>query len=239
MHPKYYGQTDSLRTFVLYGEEKRYISQVTLHRVDYRLPFEREVTEVLLNGYFESSEVSWNTIKTQAKISWDSSSRALREIIERTINTPGGANAYKVKFKIPQVERQRVLQPILERLASLKYADDFKLLALSKILKGYARQNVKVVVFSERVTTAVYLQQGLKFLASDLRTYCTVEQTKLGTYAQKLESKIFTAIKKFAPIANNIEGLERESTIYDVFPGASFPLVASGRRNETVCRRRA
>lgn len=213
---KYYGQTDRLGTFVLYGEEKRYIPQVTLHRVDYHLPFEREVTEAILNGYFESSEVSWNTIETQAKISWDSSSRALREIIERIINTPGGTNAYKVKFKIPQVERQRVLQPILERLESLKYTEDLKLLALSRIIADYAKQGVKVVVFSERLATAVYLQQGLKFLVSDLRTFCTVERTKQGAYAQKIESKIFTAINKFAPIANNIEGLEREST-YDVF----------------------
>jgi hypothetical protein len=216
---KHYGQTDSLGTFVLYGEEKRYIPQVILHRVDYRLPFEREVTEAIFNGYFESSEVGWNTVETQAKIAWDSSPWALREVIEKTINTPdrtlGGANAYRVKFKIPQAERQRVLQPILNRLRSLKFTDDFKLLALSTIIETCIKQGSKIIVFSERLPTAVYLQKGLKTLVPGLRTFSTVERTKQGTYEQKSENKIFSAIRKFAPIANNIDNSEREST-YDV-----------------------
>lgn len=201
---------------MLYGEEKRYIPRVILHRVDYRLPFECEVTEAILNGYFESSEIGWNTIETQAKISWNSSPLALREVIEKTINTPSGVNAYKVKFKIPRTERQRVLQPILSQLESLKFADDWKLISLSTIIQSYARQGIKVLVFTERLPTAVYLRRGLKNLVPSLRIFCTVEETSDGKFKQKADSKIFNAIRKFAPIANNADNSEDEPT-YDVF----------------------
>lgn len=224
---KYYGQTDSQGIYIDFGEQKKYIPQVILHSIYVPLPNERELTPVIVNGYFDlniSHPISKKNIETQVKISWGSSPEALISQLERVVDTPGGLKEFDFAkketstFKFSKTERQQVLNPIIKELRELAFQHDLKLQTLVRILSELHAKKEKVIVFCERLSTAFYLEQGLAQLMPELRVFSTIVKgqfQKIDNYETKKTKDIEEAIAKFAPHANNAVGNHKET--YDVF----------------------
>ena len=224
---KYYGQTDTFGVYIDFNGEKKYIPHVVLHSVYVPLPFENELTSAISSGYLNlESSIYKKNIETLVKTAWGSSPLALRSILERVVDTPGGLKEFNFarnqtsEFRFSRLERQQVLNPVIEKLKKLTFAQDLKLQTLIRILKTDC-QNEKVIVFCERHQTAFYLEQALNQLLPSLRVFSTIEKlpTSKTRIDEEYESKntrdIELAIAKFAPVANNAVGKYKET--YDVF----------------------
>lgn len=224
---KYYGQTDSQGIYIDFGGQKKYIPQVILHSIYVPLPNERELTSIILDGYFDLNTphpIYRKNIETQVKISWGSSPEALLSLLERVVDTPEGLKEFDFAkkgtstFKFSRTERQQVLNPIIKELRELAFEHDLKLQTLVRILEELHAKKEKVIVFCERLPTAVYLEQGLAQLMPELRVFSTivrVQSQKIDNYETKKTKDIEEAIEKFAPHANNTVGNYKET--YDVF----------------------
>ncbi|MBD2732243.1 DEAD/DEAH box helicase family protein [Nostoc sp. FACHB-892] len=226
---KYYGQTDSQGIYIDFGGQKKYIPQVILHSIYVPLPNERELTSIIVDGYFDLNTphpIYRKNIETQVKISWGSSPEALLSLLERVVDTPGGLKEFDFAkkgtstFKFSKTERQQVLNPIIKKLKELTFEHDLKLQTLVRILKELhaKKEKEKVIVFCERLPTAVYLEQGLAKLMPELRVFSTIvsgQSQKIDNYEPKKTKDIEEAIAKFAPHANNAIGNYKET--YDVF----------------------
>jgi hypothetical protein len=226
---KYYGQTDSQGIYIDFGGQKKYIPQVILHSIYVPLPNERELTSIIVDGYFDLNTphpIYRKNIETQVKISWGSSPEALLSLLERVVDTPEGLKEFDFAkkgtstFKFSITERQQVLNPIIKELRELAFEHDLKLQTLVRILEELhaKKEKEKVIVFCERLPTAVYLEQGLAQLMPELRVFSTivrVQSQKIDNYETKKIKDIEEAIEKFAPHANNTVGNYKET--YDVF----------------------
>jgi len=220
---KYYGQTDSEGIYIDFGGQKKYIPEIILHSIYVPLPNERELTPVIMDGYFNldsNHPISRKNIETLVKINWSSSPEALLILLERVVDTPGGSKEFdfvkkgKLSFKFSKTQRQQVLNPIIKKLKELTYEHDLKLQTLVRILKEFYTQEEKVIVFCERLPTAVYLEEGLKRLMPEILVFSTILK-KNDTYDTKKTKDIEQAIAKFAPYANNALGNFKET--YNVF----------------------
>lgn len=217
---KYYRQSDDNEKgrYINLGEQKKYFPDVYLYTISFPVALESELTSVITQGYFDTSHpINRKSFVTQIKTSWASSPLALKEILERVVDTPGGEKAFileKSEFLISKEERQKVLNPIISKLHKLKKQQDKKLQNLLKIIDFHCPQE-KLVIFCERYPTAFYLEEAIKLLKPSLRIFSTIEKNKHTKYKPKTLNKVEKAIEKFAPIANN-SSPNREDT-YDVF----------------------
>jgi superfamily II DNA or RNA helicase len=210
---KKYGQKSNGDIAIEFGEEKRFIPHVMLYRFNFLLFMESEISHVFQTGCFDAKGCS--IIKNEAEVSWTSSPHALRECLQKVLNTPGDLKlSYDVDFEMSQPERYNILKPILDRLHEMRLADDPKLLSLCEALKNIYSNSNKSIIFCERRATVIYLVEALTQLLPSLRVFGTVQQ-RGNQYEQKKDSEIFQAIKKFAPISNRAEGKYKET--YDVF----------------------
>jgi len=215
---KYYGQLDEKGRYINFGDQKKYFPDVYLYTISFPVALESELTAVITQGYFDTSHpINRKSFVTQIKTSWASSPLALKEILERVVDTPGGKKSFnleKSEFVISQEERQKVLNPIISKLKKLKPQQDKKLKNLLNIIDFHFPQE-KLVIFCERYPTAFYLEEAITSLKPSLRIFSTIEKSKDTKYKSKSLNKVEEAIEKFAPIANN-SSPNREDT-YDVF----------------------
>ncbi|HEY9691027.1 MAG TPA: helicase-related protein [Oculatellaceae cyanobacterium] len=214
---KSYGKSVKNGVSIDFGEEKRYIPRVMLSRCDFTLFLESELAQAFRNGCFivEGRPFQRRTIERHAEVAWVSSPWAIREVLQKVINTPGEPNSsYKFEFEMPQSQRRERLEPILNQLKKMMFNDDPKLLYLCFLLKKIYSSRKKVIIFCERRATVVYLVTALNNLVSKLRVFGTIRQRQ-NQYEHKSDREILQAIKKFAPIANKIEIKNNET--YDVF----------------------
>jgi len=152
------------------------------------------------------------------RIAWASSPLALRGVLERVIDTPGGPNDYdffRAEFVRSPHLRRLILTPIVKQLKRDTYASDRKLGTLLNLLKAIKDRKEKAIVFCERRATVVYLVKGLKALMPQLRVVGTIAEDDANSYQMKETTEIEELIKQFAPIANEYEGKNKED--YDVF----------------------
>lgn len=201
---KYYSATDERGLYLQFGDRKRYVPAVTLHRVDAPLPWEEEMSRALpLLRTVSPHPIRRTVIEVAARIAWSSSPWALREVLRKTVNTPGGPGAYTVTFVAPQQERRRIFDPLLARLDTMTWEDDVKFMALRQLLDGILASGRKVIIFCERLPTAVYLAEGLAHAFADRASIaCTVIRTAHETYKLKSDKVVQKLIRQFAPTAN-------------------------------------
>jgi superfamily II DNA or RNA helicase len=215
---KYYGQSDEKGRYINFGDHKKYFPDVYLYTISFAVPLESDLNSVIIQGYFDTSHpINRKSFVTQIEISWASSPLALKESLERVVDTPRGEKAFnmeKSEFLVSQTERQQVLNPIISKLNKLKQQQDKKLQNLLKIIDFHCPQE-KLVIFCERYSTAFYLEEAITSLRASLRIFSTIEKSKNTKYQPKTLNKVEKAIEKFAPIANN-SSLNSEDT-YDVF----------------------
>lgn len=224
---KYYNESDrSDEPYITFGDSRGYFPNVTLHNMYFPLLFEEQISDLIERGYFDldTTQVYRTNITFQIKLSWASSPLALREMLERVMDTPGGEKEFDFaerkssEFVFSRSERRRVLKPIVEQLAALSYIDDPKIQHLLQIVERFC-EGEKVIIFCERKATVYYLEQALQSLRSNLRTFSTVKAPKVvkgvNSYDLKQTKEIEKAISLFAPVANNAEG--RSEKTYDIF----------------------
>lgn len=208
--------------YIQFPHERRWIPQIEVKRIKVPVLFERQMSQAISHGYFKHKMFSFqnrgvwqrseSTIQNHAEVAWTSSPLALREVLEDTLD-----GTYEVEFIRTLEERATILKPILDRLIALPYQQDEKFMTLCKYLRQFREQGQKVVVFTERLATAVYLERNLAEAMPELRVANAVEETKQG-YQLKEFDDVFELILGFAPEANAdkiVEGSKPEG--YDVF----------------------
>ncbi len=218
----YYGQQDDQGTYIIFGEEKRYIPRIILHTINFPLILEAKMTEALTQEYFNvnsKNPMHRNNFNRLVKIAWASSPLSLRGVLERVIDTPGGKNSYNLEknsFKLSRPEREEFLKPIITQLKKITGSHDIKIRALSVILKKALENQQKVIIFAERRPTIVYLHDKLSSRFPNFKIAATIERSEDDEIFQMKDThEIENMIAGFAPIANkkNDQNLEN----YDIF----------------------
>ncbi|MFQ4138168.1 helicase-related protein [Nodosilinea sp. PGN35] len=218
---RYYGRHDEQGTYIQYGDERRYIPKVKLVSVDFPLMFHDEMAELIRQGYFDmkAKHMGRKNIERLVRVAWTSSPLALKSILERVFDTPGGDNAFKFskedrgEFSVSQAERQASLQPIIDKVGDDFYTKDSKLLLLTKILREQA-ETTKTIIFCERRATVAYLANKLPKLLPEFNVAATISDNG-SDFEMKEASEIEQLIKDFAPIANEVKN--ETGIVWDIF----------------------
>ncbi len=192
--------------YVSFGDEKRWIPEIAIRRIKVPVPLERAMSAAIRADYFKHQMFSFQhrgvwqrsetTIQKEAEIAWTSSPLALEDVLEKTIS-----GDYEVDFVKSDDQRAEVLAPILERLKAISYQDDEKFMALCHYIRRFHHEGKKVVVFTERLATAVYLEQGLAQEIPYLHLANAVQQTE-GDPELKDFEEVLELLLDFAPEAN-------------------------------------
>lgn len=213
---KKYGQKEDNNLFIKFGSDKKYIPSVNLYKICVPLFLEDDVIYLLKSDILITTDsiVSSDCIKREIQTCWASSPAAISHALRKAIDTPTGKNSYNVNFLRSQEDRKTKILPLLEKICSIKYQDDGKLLALVKIVKNSYLKNEKIIIFVERKVTIIYLQNALEELLPEIKIFSTVN-TKEDKYVHKSDRCIEKAIKEFAPIAN--KQTKASIDTYDLF----------------------
>jgi len=217
---RHYGNLDGEENYYINFDERRYIPKIILHSINFALPLENELTDAIVNNYFDLNSrnaMFKKSIERLVRVAWASSPLAIRGAIESIMDTPGGKNEYKfekLEFSYSRQQRQKILSPILEELNNYNYSRDIKLIALCKMLDVLDINQQKVIIFCERHATVVYLKKALNELRSSLQVAATIDRID-DSYKMKETKEIEELIKQFAPVANDAIGKYQE--YYDVF----------------------
>jgi superfamily II DNA or RNA helicase len=208
--------------YLEFGSSRQWIPKIELRKISVPLPVEKEISDVIEKGFFKHKRQSFQhrggwmqtetTIQKEVLIAWTSSPKALIDILRDTID-----DNYNVNFIKSIAERRTVLQPILTQLESLNYEQDAKFMALCECLKTARKEGRKVIVFSERLATCVYLEMGLATLMPEVQVANAVQALE-NEYALKDAETVDDLILDFAPEANSgrISKIRRSQS-YDVF----------------------
>ena len=218
----YYGIKDKQGTYIQYGaEDRRYIPKVRLYSLEFPLDMEAELSSLIAQGYFDlnTKGLFKKNIERLVRVAWTSSPLALKGILQRVSETPGGENAFdfskqgKVAFKVSQKRCQEALAPILAKLNLQAISSDTKLRALIERLILHRTDDEKVIIFCERRATVVYLTNALSELMPNLSVAATIERQS-DSFEMKESHEIEKLIEAFAPKANQVDA---SSKSYDVF----------------------
>lgn len=209
--------------YLLFGDEKRWIPQIGITKVTVPLLLESEMVDALNQRSFEhyllrfkhrdTWQISTTTIQKDAEIAWTSSPAALRSVVQQTVG-----DSYKVRFKMPEERRRAILQPVLDRLSGLSVREDSKLMQLILFLQQFKKDGRKAILFTERLSTAIYLEEALRTEAPEIAVANTVIQTPDGPALKDFEPDVLQLIKGFAPVANADKIAPREKLVnYNLF----------------------
>jgi hypothetical protein len=209
--------------YLLFGDTKKYIPKIQVSKVNVPVILEDQVTRALDAGYFKhklvrfQSRGKWNHSKSAAEnevvISWGSSPWALRETIKKTILEEEG---YSFPYILSREEREAALRPLLTDLEKISYEVDAKFMRLYLLVKQLRQNGHKVLIFSERRITTVYIANGLKKFTSDLRIANTVKQNG-NEYLQKDFQEVYKLMCGFAPRSNPRGDGTLPEDKYDIF----------------------
>lgn len=208
--------------YLMFGEKKKYIPKIQISKVKVPVVLETSVTKALDTGYFKHelikfmSRGKWTRSTSGAEneviVSWGSSPWALREVVEKTIKERGG---YDYPFIYSFEDRQKALTPLLVDLNNMKHHNDEKFMTLLVLIKELHKDGHKILIFSERLITAVYIEKGLQSAIQELRIANTIEQDG-EEYVQKDFQDVYPLIVGFAPRSNSREDGFVPEDKYDV-----------------------
>ena len=203
-----FAQTTDEGDFVVFKVGPRWIPQIGTYK-QYVEPLAEELmSPVLTDGIFKHAPIRYRSrdrggttqvnIQRMAELSWVSSPIALGEVIQKTID-----EQYQVKFITEQTIRRRRLQPIVDWLERLSPDQDDKLMKLCLLVREAAKQDQKVLIFSEYHATAVYLCEQLALQFPNLAVATTSKRTGDNNYGLvDFNREAFDLILAFAPEAN-------------------------------------
>ena len=208
--------------YLEFGSSRRWIPRIELRKFKVPVPLEKKMTYVLEHGFFKhevqsfQSRGGWmrsqTTIEKEALIAWASSPKALIDVLQDTLD-----DTYDVHFLTPKQRRQEVLSPIVEELKTLEYLQDAKFAALCQCLEQARIEGRKVIIFSERLATCVYLEEALQATLPKLLVANAVQASD-DKYELKDAELVNELILDFAPEANQDRiGDKIRTKQYDVF----------------------
>ncbi|MEM1321607.1 MAG: helicase-related protein [Bacteroidota bacterium] len=210
--------------FILFGEEKRWVPRVEVTKVKVPVLLEEEVSSAMEQKVFLHRSLSFRDrknrwyrskmiIQNKAEISWMSSPLAFRQVIKDTIQ-----GLDDVQYIRPVKKRKVLLTPILSKLDSIKPHHDPKFEALREYLRTFKQEQRKVIVFTERQLTAIYLERALAERLPFLKVANTVKEIDNGAVALKsFNDEVMPLIKGFAPQANQDKISPRDKLVdYDI-----------------------
>ena len=193
--------------YVQFGETRRWIPQIEIKKIKVPVPLEREMSRAITDGYFRHRlkrfknrgvwQHSESTIQNEAEVSWTSSPLALSEVLQKMLN-----HTYNEKWVKPEKKREEILAPILAQLTSLTYQQDEKFVTLCKYLREANSVQRKVIIFTERHATAVYLEEGLAREMPQLSVADVSRRTENGYELKDFDKEVRPLIVGFAPEAN-------------------------------------
>ncbi|MCA9731182.1 DEAD/DEAH box helicase family protein [candidate division KSB1 bacterium] len=209
--------------YLMFGDTRKYIPKIQVNKVEVPVILEGAISNALDIGYFRhhlrsfKSRGKWirstSGVENEVIVAWGSSPWALQDVIEKTIQQKGG---YDHPFIFGWEARYMYLSPILDDLHKLRHTDDEKFMRLYVVLKQLQQNGHKVLIFSERLATAVYIETGLSVLIPNLRMANTVKQEG-KKFIQKDFQEVYDLMVGFAPRSNSSEdGIVPEDK-YDVF----------------------
>jgi len=208
--------------YILFGKEKRWLPQISISTVTVPAPFEESMGQALHQQIFYHelrsfpTRTGWSRTQTnivrQAETAWASSPAALREVVQQTLTS-----SYDVAFIHSEEYRTRWLEPLLREIDAMPYAMDTKFQALQHLLQDFQKRGEKVVIFTERLATALYLEKGLAAALPGLKVANSVERTENGAKLREFDDT-YELVKRFAPEANRDKITEADlQETYDVF----------------------
>ena len=212
--------------YVAFGETRRWIPQIEIKKIKVPVPLEKDVSRAIREKFFRHVrkrfmvrgewQVSETIIEAQAEIAWASSPLALHEVVQKTLD--GTYSEEKIQWVKDRETQTAVLTPILEQLQALTHRQDEKFWTLCKILREAQQGNRKVVVFTERHATAVYLAEGLASEMPELQIAAVSRRSEQGYELKDFNKGVLPLIAAFAPEANeDMSDLIAGQPSYDVF----------------------
>ena len=182
-------------------------------------------TKKILHTYFgeqlQLEKRTANNIFNEAVEAWLSSPPALAHCLGRNLATPGrhdpapaaapavGApQPYAYHLEQKQTTRQQILQPLLAASLEPDYAHDAKFALLRQLVQTACLREIgpatgKVLVFVNRLASALYVVQGLKVAFGDaLRVASTVVRAASGTPELLPPPERARRLRDFAPVAH-------------------------------------
>lgn len=198
--------------YLMFGDIKKYIPKIQVNKVDVPVILEDAISTALDTGYFKHRLINFQSrgkwirstsgVENEVIVSWGSSPWALQDVIKKTIQEEGG---YNRQFTYSREERCMNLSPILKDLHKLKHTDDKKFMRLYVLLKQLRQNDHKVLIFSERLATAVYIETGLSSLMAELRMANTVKQEGNKFVQKDFHQEVRDLMVGFAPRSNSSE----------------------------------
>lgn len=206
-----------------------WIPRIELRKIKTPVPLESEISAALEAGVFRHKVQSFqirgrwhrskDTVERLLRTAWASSPLALQDVVLNTMS-----DSYDVDFETALDVRQQWLEPIFHRLRDWDYRDDVKFMELVEHVRHFHAQGKKVIIFTERLATAVYLEEGLQQMIPGLWVANTVARTEAGTFESKSIDEVTELVIDFAPTAN--EDKRRELRGPDN-PGYSYSVLIS------------
>lgn len=204
---KNFGRPDPEGDFVERPDGKYWIPRLHLSKVTVPVPLDKQLSFAILNRFFKH-KVKYipdrygnriptdSTAETNLMVAWTGSPEALREVLFKTIN-----GIYEYDYIKDEHQQQEYLLPIYEELERLTSEKDPKLLALGELLMKH--RDEKIIIFTERHSTAAYLENALKIRFSH-RTIATPVIRKSGAFEFDIlkDDEVQTMIERFAPASN-------------------------------------
>jgi superfamily II DNA or RNA helicase len=205
---KDFAEHESRGDYVLFGETRKWIPRIEIQKIKAPVPLEGLVSQAIQEKYFKHKMFSFQqrgiwlrsetTIQNEVELSWASSPAALQEVIQKTLE-----GSYEVQFIRRSEDQAAILGPILERLRQITYQQDEKFWALVKYLKEAYENGRKVVIFTERHATAVYLEEALTKEIPKLSIANVSRRTSAGYELKDFDKEVRVLLSGFAPEANS------------------------------------
>lgn len=198
---------DEAGDYVKFGDSVRWIPRIEIKKIKVPVPLEHMVSRAVRAGAFRheikrfQSRGEWlqseTTIESQAEVAWTSSPLALREVVESTLD-----GRYNEDWVLSRDAQRYWLTPLRDELQTMDYRQDQKFWALRKIVMAAVERGRKVVVFTERLATAAYLEEGFADTLPAVDVASVVRRTEQGHIQKDFEKEVLPLIAAFAPKAN-------------------------------------
>jgi hypothetical protein len=202
-----FAQHSKAGDYIDFGDERRWLPQIEIKKIRVPVPTEVAMSRALAQGVFRHRPIRYRTrdgirsstdiIQQQTEIAWTSSPAALREVLQRTMD-----GDYQVQFHKTPAQRQAALEPILKELARQSHRHDEKFLTLCHYLREFHTQKRKVLVFTERHETALYLEQSLAKELPEVKVGSVIAEGEKGPELKDFEREVLPLLLNFAPVAN-------------------------------------